>query len=190
MSLSYSVDFVNVGQKPIIGIKIFRIIQFLIGLPSILVIVGGSSNSSSSSNGASPPTVFQIAIIIYVLAYFGIVYVFLKSFGHRSAVLPQERRIPIAVMVALPLVAVRLCWSLIAVLAHNRDFSIYNGSVGLHVAMSVVEEWLVVVDYVILGFCLQKLETDQQGEISTRKWKQGFRGRLGGRRRGGHDNYR
>jgi hypothetical protein len=38
--------------------------------------------------------------------------------------------------------------------------------------MAVIEEFMVVAIYVVLGFMITKLDADAQGSIAGREWKQ------------------
>lgn len=57
----------------------------------------------------------------------------------------------LAVLVALPLIAVRLIYSILTVFLHNHDFSIIHGSVAIWAVMAVLEEIVVVLVYVTVG---------------------------------------
>jgi hypothetical protein len=82
-----------------------------------------------------------------------------------------ERRICAAVLAAFPFIAVRILYSVLAAFLHNHLFSIYNGSVPVLVAMSVVEELIVVFIYLLLGWFLPKIEAAMRGDIENRPWK-------------------
>lgn len=83
-----------------------------------------------------------------------------------------ERALAPAIGLALPLVLVRLAYQVLVVFVHRGAFSrLGHGSVGVHVAMAVVEEFVVVAIYLYLGFRLDRLEVNEQGPILSRPWK-------------------
>jgi hypothetical protein len=146
--------------------KHFRIIQLVISIGLILSIAGGSS-----SNGTSIPMTSKIGIILYIISFAAIVLVCLMSISSLSHVPTAERRVCAAVLAAFPFIAVRILYSVLAVFLHNHLFSIYNGSVPVLVAMSIVEEFIVVFIYLLLGWFLPKIEAEMRGEIESRPWK-------------------
>jgi hypothetical protein len=154
-----------------LGIKQFRLVQLLITLGLILSIAGGSSGSASGNGQVTVSTTAQVGIILYIVAFAGLTYFLLVSSSYRSSVPHQERRSPVAVAIAWPLILVRLVYSALAVFLHDSNFSVVGGKITLHVCLAVLEEFLVVIDYLILGFSLRKLEPEQQGELANRVWK-------------------
>lgn len=128
----------------------------------------------------------KAGIILYIVGFAGITYFFLLSSSYRSGVPRQERRSPIAVAIAWPFILIRLIYSALAVFVNNDTFSVVGGKVSVRAAMAVIEELLVVFDYLILGFMLHKLQPEQQGELANRAWKD----RRGKRRRNSRENRR
>lgn len=98
----------------------------------------------------------------------------------------QERHSPIAVAIAWPFILVRLIYSALAVFVNNDTFSVVGGKVSVRAAMAVIEEFLVVFDYLILGLMLHKLQPEEQGELANRAWKD----RRGKRRGNSRENRR
>ncbi|RFU80693.1 hypothetical protein TARUN_1517 [Trichoderma arundinaceum] len=167
----------------IFSIKQFRLIQLLVTLGLILSIVGGTGGSTSSNGSIEPATSSKVGIILYIVAFAGMLYILFVSYGYRALVLKQERRIILAIGIAVPFILTRLVYSAIAVFVHSHTFSIVGGDVGVRVALAVIEEFFTTLDFIILGFSLRKLEVDEQGALASRQWKD----RQGDRRRGTHD---
>lgn len=167
----YSIDCVNASGKQVLGMVQIRAIQLLIAVAMILGIVGGTSTKPDEHGVITIPTTAKVAVILYLVAFLGIGLAFVLVLPHRTALDARERRIPIVLGLALPLILVRIVYSLIASLAGNKNFSIYHGSIGVRVGMAIAEEFIVVVMYVILGFTLQKLELVNRGELAHREWK-------------------
>jgi len=77
-----------------------------------------------------------------------------------------ERRILLAVLAALPFIAVRLLYSILSNFSNNTTFSLVNGNAFVQLAMATAEELVVVVIYTIMGLTLAKFDYDppkQQG---------------------------
>ncbi|KAK3938954.1 hypothetical protein QBC46DRAFT_291396 [Diplogelasinospora grovesii] len=178
--LSRLTDWINARSTPIFNVRHFRLVQVLITVGLILSIVGGTSSSGSDDGGSiQPSTISQVAIILYIVAVAACTGILLLSFPSLSAVPDEERALAAAVALALPFIMVRLAYSALAVFLHNSTFSIVDGNVVVWVCMAVLEEFVVVAIYLLLGFRLNRL--DAQGEILGREWKGG---RGGGRGRG------
>ncbi|KAI0967309.1 hypothetical protein F4678DRAFT_465560 [Xylaria arbuscula] len=170
--VSRFVDWINSRGEELFSTKQFRFVQLFITLGLILSIAGGSGGSSSEDNQVMVSDTSKAAIALYIIGFAGLTYFLLISSGYRNTVPTQERRSPIAVAIAWPFILTRLVYSVLAVTLHNSTFSIVGGSVGVRVALAVVEEFLVITDYLILGFSLRKLEPEQQGALANRAWKE------------------
>jgi hypothetical protein len=149
----------------------FRVLQLLITIGLILSIVGGTSATTKPDGEIEVETTSKAGIALYIVAYVGLVLVYLISVPSTSVVLSKERRVPVAILFALPLVFVRLIYSACSVFLHSKNFNIVTGSIVVLVAMAVVEEFLVVTIYIVLGFLVDKLDANSQGPITGRQWK-------------------
>ncbi|KAF2119624.1 hypothetical protein BDV96DRAFT_540673 [Lophiotrema nucula] len=182
--LSRFVDFINASSShPTLSTKHFRLIQILITVGLILSIAGGSSNSTNSDGQLKVSTTSRVGIVLYIVAFVALVLVFFLSVLHSSIIPHNERRVPLAVLFALPFILVRLVYSACSVFLHNHLFNIINGSVVVLVVMAVLEEFIVVVVYLILGFFVDKLDKSNQGPIASREWKN----KRGKKHRGAYD---
>jgi hypothetical protein len=181
--LSRVIDWINAPSQGFLTIKHFRFLQLFISLGLILSIAGGSSGNTTPDGQIQVSTTSKAAIILYIVAFCGIFLVWLISMSNIALVPAGEKRIAFGVLLALPLIAIRLLYSALVVFHHNHTFSIIDGSVPVHVGMAVVEEFAVVFIYLALGFVLQNIQPEQQGPISTRPWKDRKSQRRNGSRR-------
>jgi len=161
----------------------FRITQILIAIGLILSIVGGT-NSISPSGTFTVQTTSKAGVLLYVVGW---VILTLRTIF----TIPQfsshtgEKRIAIAVIIALPFIAVRIIYSLLAVFLHNHDFSLINGSVTIWVVMAVLEEFFVVIIYLAVGWKAEALPAHKRGPLTSRQWKGPLNPtQSGGRRQG------
>ncbi|KAH7129092.1 hypothetical protein EDB81DRAFT_661947 [Dactylonectria macrodidyma] len=173
--LSRFVDWISFHQSSPFSVKQFRVIQLLITVGLILSIVGGTSASPSPSGSFTIQTTSKIGIVLYIVAFVAMTLVLLISSGSRSSVPTQERRVPVIVAIAWPFILARLVYSAICVFLPSHTFSIIDGSVPVFVCMAVLEEFVVVALYLLLGFNLKKLEPSEQGALASRPWKSGRR---------------
>ncbi|KAF2737381.1 hypothetical protein EJ04DRAFT_488009 [Polyplosphaeria fusca] len=192
--LSRFVDFIHAHGRPVWNPTHFRLLQTIIIVGLILAIVGGTNGKPKPDGSIQVQTTSKVGIILYIVGYAGIVAVLVVSARQTNCVPKKERRVPVAVFFALPFLLVRLVYAACAVFLHNHIFNIVTGSVPVWVVMSVIEEFIVVVTYVTLGFLVDKLDKADIGAIQGRKNKRqlnfGLVGMVGrGRRnRGGHSS--
>jgi hypothetical protein len=168
--LSRYVDFVNAKSASKFTTRHFRLIQLVLLVGMILAIVGGTNTTVSANGSYQIPTSSKIGVILYVVGFIGITLVFLMSAPRASTVPNKERRIPLAIALALPFVLVRLVYSVLSVFLHSHLFSVATGSVPVRVAMAVIEELIVVAVYVLLGFFVDKMDAAATGPIASRPW--------------------
>jgi hypothetical protein len=167
-----SVDQINVkSESGFLGIKQFRILQLLISVGVILSIVGGTSVSANENGTITIPTTVKAGIILFLVVFAAMVLIFVFSITKLGLLHSRERLVALAIATAAPFIFVRLLYSVLSDFLHSHEFNIVDGSVAIHVAMSVIEEFIVVLIYLILGFIIDKLENDKRGPIASRPWK-------------------
>ena len=81
-----------------------------------------------------------------------------------------------AVLAALPLLAVRFLWTLLAYFSNFKDFQTYGGSVIVRAFMSTLEEMLIVIAYTIVGLMIPKytgnLDSEAQPSLQGMKMEE------------------
>ncbi len=146
-------------------------LQLLVTIGLILSIAGGTSGTVQPDGTVRVTTTSKAGIALYIVAYIGIVFVYVISVPRTSVVPDQERRVPVAIIFALPFVLSRLIYSACSVFMHSHFFNIVTGSVAVRVATAIIEEFIVVAIYIALGFLVVKLGANAQGPIAGREWK-------------------
>lgn len=125
-------------------------IPALVGL--ILSISGGTDESSSDeSQHAGGRNEVRAGIIIFALVYLAAVGLWVATLRDFRGMAASQTRVYLAVMLALPLIAVRLLYSLISDFGDNPQFALVTGDETIRLGMASVEEFLVVVMYTIVG---------------------------------------
>ncbi|KAF2032367.1 hypothetical protein EK21DRAFT_110042 [Setomelanomma holmii] len=166
--LSRFVDFINSRAAPIFTVKHFRLLQLLITVGLILSIVGGTSSNIQPNGHIEVETTSKVGIILYIIAYVGLALVFAISIPRLHVVIGKERRVAVAIVLAMPFILVRLVYSACAVFLHNHLFNMVTGSVVVLVVMDVAMEFIVVAIYILLGFAVDKVGRDNAGPIAGR----------------------
>lgn len=137
-------------------------------LALVLAIIGGTRISSSDSSKHSSGESFEKAgAIIFLISYIAIVaFAILTMTESRS--LPQgEKRILYAVLGSLPLLAVRLLYSLLADFADNSTFNILSGNATTQLCMAIIEEFIVTCLFLLAGSMAPALDRLMNGAGSV-----------------------
>jgi hypothetical protein len=143
-------------------------IPALIGL--ILAISGGTDEASSDvSEHAGGKTKVQAAVILFLVIYAAAVFLWAITLGDFRHMKSSQTRIYLCVMLALPLIAVRILYSLISVFGNNPQFNLVTGDEAIRLGMASIEEFLVVIMYTILGIFTPRcaVNTPEGSEAST-----------------------
>jgi hypothetical protein len=119
----------------------------------ILSIVGGTSSVSSSGVYDAQET-SKAGIILYIVCYIAIGATALLTLINSCYLTTEESRIAWAVIIAMPLISVRLIYSLLVTFDHSHQFNILSGSALIHALMAVLEEMLIVLIYLGIGWTL------------------------------------
>lgn len=134
----------------------YWIIHSAITAAAALCIAGGVSNESFD-----PSTEIKAGVLVYLGSFVAVAALFGVVATQRQLVPRRESRLFLAVGIALPLIAVRVLYSIIVEFGNDKNFSPVGGSVGILVGMSIVEEMIVAIVYVIVGYTLQKVKEQE-----------------------------
>lgn len=137
---------------------LFRLIQLLLWLGLILGIVGGTTTSYNSNQTFEPSPTSKASVALYMVAFLATVVVLGFSYGSIGKAPCQERRVAFGVTAALPFLLVRVLYSAISVLSGNPSFSVVGGDFGIYLGMAFIDEVVVVVTFLALGFSLRDVK--------------------------------
>ncbi|TVY48631.1 hypothetical protein LOCC1_G003105 [Lachnellula occidentalis] len=152
--------------------RLIQLLQLPTTIALILCVVGGMDAVSSSSTPSEIKTGLKdtkwgmgIFIVIYILLC---ILTIVSTFEIRKTV-SGERRVLLAVIIALPLIGSRLLWSVLCAFKGGKIFNIENGSAVVQIAMADVEEFIIVFLYVIAGLSVGKYD---EREVSRQRAKE------------------
>jgi len=132
--------------------RIIQIAQLPTMIALILCVVGGIDEAdSSASEIATGKKYTKVGVIMFLIIYLlllALAIITMKDVGNAPK---GEKRVYFAVLGALPPLGVRLLWSLLAAFSNNPSFSITSGKPWVQFFMATVEEFVVVVLYVLAG---------------------------------------
>ena len=131
----------------------------------IICIIGGTDLTSAKvSDQKEGKTLLKAGVIIFLVIYLCLVTLAINSATEFNRVPAGEKRILVVVLAALPLLAVRFLWTLVAYFSDFKDFQIYGGSVIVRAFMATLEEMLIVIAYTIVGLMIPKYTGNQDPE--------------------------
>ncbi|XRM42652.1 hypothetical protein ABZX51_005861 [Aspergillus tubingensis] len=132
--------------------KVVQLLHIPALIALILSIIGGinqySSNTSEHSEGQNET---KAGIILFLAIYIVLCILWSTTFRDLPRMAPSQKRIVGVVLLASPLIACRLLYSLLTDFSHDRQFSLVDGNVTIRLCMATIEEFLVVLMYTVLG---------------------------------------
>ena len=122
-----------------------------------MCIIGGTDETSSKvSDQKEGKNLLKAGVLIFLVIYLCLVALAINSASEFKRIPTGERRILVVVLAAMPLLAVRFLWTLLAYFSDFKDFQIYGGSVIVRVFMATLEEMLIVIAYTIVSLMIPK----------------------------------
>ncbi|KAJ5748231.1 uncharacterized protein N7511_009927 [Penicillium nucicola] len=137
-----------------------KIVQ-LLHLPALIALIlsisGGTDQASSNvSDHASGKTETRAGIILFLGIYVASCILWAVTLRDTTLMNTSQKRLFFAVLLALPLIAVRLLYSLISDFGNNPQFSLIDGDTKIQLVMATIEEFIIVLMYTILGVMTPK----------------------------------
>ncbi|TVY18875.1 hypothetical protein LARI1_G004010 [Lachnellula arida] len=152
--------------------RAIQLLQLPTTIALILCIVGGMDAVSSSSTPKDRQTGIRDTkwgMGIFIAIYLILCTLTLVSVSEIRKTVSGERRVLLAVMVALPLIGSRLLWSVLCAFKGGKVFSVGDGSAVVQIAMADVQEVVVVLLYVVAGLSVGRYD---EREVSRRRAKE------------------
>lgn len=163
-----------------------RVIQ-ISHLPSlaalVICIVGGTKLTSSDPSSAKEgKTLLKVGIIMFVCIFVILVALAAYTATEFGRIPSSEKRILAVVLVAMPLIAVRIVYSLLVYFSNIQKFNILYGNIAVRGVMSTLEEFLVIIAFTVVGLVVppqyqaaQDAEMAAQGKSGLREQEEDTR---------------
>jgi hypothetical protein len=129
-----------------------QLAQIPILIALVFCIVGGTDTSDPKKGLKFT----KIGIVIFSGVYVLLAALLAITVRDASRAPRGDNRLYWVLVAAIPLLGVRLLWSLLAVFLHDKEFSITAGSPWVNFGMAVIEEFIIVCMYTISGLTLGK----------------------------------
>ena len=132
--------------------RFLQLLQLPAAVALIICIVGGSDLTDTSvSEQSTGKKLIKAGLIIFLIIYICLFLLTAKSATQIRSLPAGEKRVLLALIVALPLLGVRILFSLLAYFSTISTFSPTKGSVFVRAFMAILEEVLIVVAYTLAG---------------------------------------
>lgn len=140
---------------------IFKLVGVLSLAAFILVIVGQTQNSDITRGVIMTET--KVALILFLVVWVVLCGLFLFIANRSRSIADGEHRLLLAVGISIPLLLVRLIYSLIYAFGNMREFNILLGNVTIQLVMSVLEEIVIVLVCLGIGLTLEVRPSTEDG---------------------------
>jgi len=131
---------------------LLRFLHIPCSLALILCIVGGVRQTNPDPKvQSSGKTNAKVGVVIFLFSFVEIFILALFTFPNAREIPISQRRVLHAVLLALPLLAIRLLYSTLAGFSTSNTFSAAHGNPYVLLGMAIVEETIVVLLYTAAG---------------------------------------
>ena len=133
---------------------LFLCLHVPVGVALALAIVGGVKISDQDpSTASSGHALEKVAIIIFLAIFLVLACICIYTLIRLTYVPRTERIIVYIVALSIPFLLARLIYSIISAFDwRSVTFNIITGSVAVRVVMATMEEFVIVIIYLIAGF--------------------------------------
>ena len=126
----------------------------------MLAVIGGTKLSSTDHDKEQTGQKYEKAGgVVFLLSYIGLLGLAMLTMIEIRNLPWGERRVLIAVLAALPLLAVRLLYGLLADFKDDSTFGILGGNATVQLCMAILEEMVVTVFFLVAGVMAPSFRT-------------------------------
>ncbi|KAF8852290.1 hypothetical protein BDZ45DRAFT_678465 [Acephala macrosclerotiorum] len=166
--LSRLLDSIHKSYNTFLHPRMLQLVQTIIIVGLILGIVGGidAGNDFEHTGKYHPGTLNKAGTSLLIVSY-GLIVLFtiIISFFIKHAE-AGEKRLFLAVLLACPFLAVRLVYSGLSTFSTKPRYNILTGDVTIFLCVALIEEFIIVVIFEIVGLTLRKQVKEQHVEAT------------------------
>lgn len=153
--------------------RMLRLVHWAVLAALTLGIVGSvdrapSSNGKQNASYDSGATYLKASSILFLVALAGIAYGLARYWTQRSAMVEPQRSILPAIAAAIPLLLLRVVYSLLSSFnlntttntGHTMAFNMFTGNVAAYVVLAMLPQIGVVLIYTVGGFVARKRKAE------------------------------
>jgi hypothetical protein len=164
--LSRLLDSINKSTHTFVRQYWLRVIELIVVVGLVVGIVGGVNAASAYVNDGhyQPGTLNKAGTGLSILAYVLLVSATAFTAFSVSHAEHGERRLFTAVVIALPLLLVRLIYSIFSTFTTNKSFNLLSGNPTVLLCVALIEEFLIVACFEGTGLTLKKVVQEEHVE--------------------------
>jgi hypothetical protein len=164
--LSRLLDSINKTHHTFVQPRMLRIIELLVLVGLILGIVGGvdAADDYVKSGRYQPGSLNKAGTALMIIAWVLLVIATALTSSSISHAEHGERRLLMAIVLALPFLLVRLIYSIFSTFTHEQSFNLLDGSVTVLLCVALIEEFIVVLIFEGTGLTLKKVVHEEHVE--------------------------
>lgn len=157
----------SMNKSHYINTRIFKFVELIILIALILGIVGGinSSDSFYKTGVYHAGPLSKVGTALFVVSWVAIVVITATISCLISHVRQEEKRLLIAIIISLPLLLIRLIYSIMSTFTDNKNFNYRSENITVLLCVVIIEEIIIVIVYEAIGLTLR--EIPQQGTFDT-----------------------
>jgi hypothetical protein len=156
--------------------RMLRLVHWAVLAAVALGVTGGvdrapSSSGEQSASYDSGATYLKVSSILFLVALAGIAYGLTSYWAQRSAMVEPQRSILPAIAVAIPLLLLRVVYSLLSSFnldtttntGHTMAFNMFTGNIVAYVVLAMLPQIGVVLIYTVGGFVARRRKAGAVG---------------------------
>ena len=166
--ISRCLDSIHKSVNTFLDTRILKLVELVIVVGLILGIVGGidASNSFQSTGVYQLGTLNKAGTGLFIVSYLGIVLATILTSFSISHAEHGEKRLLVGVAISLPFLLIRLIYSCMSTFTKNKNFNLLEGNVTVLLCVALIEEFIVVVVYEVIGLTLRQVPKEQHVEAT------------------------
>ncbi|KAH6661184.1 hypothetical protein BKA67DRAFT_654316 [Truncatella angustata] len=169
--LSRALTSIRKSVQTFVNEKMLRIVQLLILVSLILTTVGGSQAGSDYANTGvyAVPDLSRAGMGLLIAGFVLTVMAAGQVAMQISHAELGEKRLSLAVALALPFILVRMVYAAESAFSSNAKFNQLTGDINVQLGMSVIMEMIAVAIIEGFGLSLKKMTPKDQSGAATQK---------------------
>jgi hypothetical protein len=162
-------DSISKSHKTFVSYRILRVVQLIVTVGTILGITGGidSGDDYSTTGKWTVQTKSIVGTVLFIVAYAAVLLMTIITSFHLSHAEAGEKRLLVAIGLSLPLLLVRLIYSIMATIVKNPKFNLLSGSPTILLCVALLEEIVVVIIYEGVGLTLRQISNAPRGDLGA-----------------------
>lgn len=129
----------------------------LVALVSMIPIIVGVASASSLTSGLNSKET-KAGMILYMVVWVAFAALIFLVWVRHSSVQRAEHRVLWAITIVMPVLAVRIVYSALAVFKHSSTFNMITGNDTVFLVMDILEEIFIVYVLVLTGIGLAPIQ--------------------------------